>query len=192
MRFKNRWTISSSCDFQAHLPGSQGCHFFQTALQWFEVLPGLSLGLPGAPRLVVGAPRIVIGAPRLVVGAPRLIVGTPRLVACAPRCSWVHLMFSLALRGVLKLNTITPKPLLYQSSEIPVTPKAGRNALLRSDTVLKLTRLCLHSTSSQTLLEASSDRNAICWWKCWCQISVSFFWSEWECRIYEKLYCCGC
>jgi len=41
--------------------------------------------------------------------------------------------------------------LLYQSSEIPVTLKSGRNALLGSDTVLKLTHLSLHSTSSQTL-----------------------------------------
>jgi len=39
----------------------------------------------------------------------------------------------------------------------PVTLKAGRNALLGSDPLLKLTHLSLHSTSSQTLLEASSD-----------------------------------
>jgi len=40
---------------------------------------------------------------------------------------------------------------------LPVTLKAGRNALLGSDPLLKLTHLSLHSTSSQTLLEASSD-----------------------------------
>jgi len=44
MSFKNRWTISSSYNFQAHLHRSQ-------------VLPGLSPALLGAPRLVVGAPR---------------------------------------------------------------------------------------------------------------------------------------
>ena len=40
---------------------------------------------------------------------------------------------------------------------LPVTLKAGRNALLWSDTLLKLTHLSLHSTSSQTLLQASID-----------------------------------
>jgi len=35
---------------------------------------------------------------------------------------------------------------LYQSSEIPVTLNGGRNALLMSDTLLKLTLLSLHST----------------------------------------------
>jgi len=73
------------------------------------------------------------------------------------RHSQVHPTFSLALWPVPKLITITPMLLLYHSSEIPLTMKAGRNALLRSDTLLKLTLLSLYSTSSQTLLEASSD-----------------------------------
>ena len=111
----------------------------------------------GAPRLVAGAPRLVVGPPRLVAGAPRLVAGGPRLVAGAPRCSQVHPKFSPALRGVSKLSTITPMVLLYQSSEISVTLKAGRNALLGSDTLLKLTHLCLHSTYSPTLLEAPRD-----------------------------------
>jgi hypothetical protein len=59
--------------------------------------------------------------------------------------------------GAPKRFTTTPMVLLYQSSEIPVTPKAGQNALLGSDTLLKLTLFNLHSTSSQTLLEAPSD-----------------------------------
>ena len=59
--------------------------------------------------------------------------------------------------GAPKLSTTAQMVLPYQSSEIPVTPKAGRNALLGSDTLLKLTLLSLHSTSSQTLLEAPSD-----------------------------------
>jgi len=71
LSFNNRWTISSSYDFQAHQQRSQRrCHFSQTALLWFEVLrdmlpalPGLSLALPGAPRLVIGSPRLVTGAP---------------------------------------------------------------------------------------------------------------------------------
>jgi len=151
LSFKTRWMISSSYDFQAHQQCSQRrCHFSQTVLQWFEVLPSWSLALPGAPRFVVGAPRHVICAPRLLVSAPRLVAG-------APRCSQVHPKFSPALRGVLKLITITPIVLLYKSSDIPVTPKAGWNALLGSDTVPKSTHLSLHSTSSLTLLESSSD-----------------------------------
>ena len=40
--------------------------------------------------------------------------------------------------------------------------KASHNALLGSDTLLKLMHLSLHSTSSQTLLEAPSDLNEFC------------------------------
>jgi hypothetical protein len=43
------------------------------------------------------------------------------------------------------------------SPVLPVTLTAFRNALLGSDTLLKLMHLGLHSTSSQTLLKASSD-----------------------------------
>jgi len=121
------------------------------------VIRGAPKLVAGAPRSVAGAPRLVVGAPRLVTCAPRLVTGAPRLVAGAPRCSQVHPKFSPALRGVPKPITITPMVLLYQSSEIPVTLKAGRNALLGSDTLLKLMHLSLHSTSSQTLLEASRD-----------------------------------
>jgi len=57
--FKNRWTIYSSYNFQAHQQCSQRkCCFSQTALLWFEVLQEMSLALPGAPRLAVGAPSL--------------------------------------------------------------------------------------------------------------------------------------
>jgi hypothetical protein len=69
----------------------------------------------------------------------------------------MDLKFSAALRAVPKPITVTLMVLLYQSSEIPDTLKAGRNAFLGSDTLQKLTHLSLHSTSSQTLLEASGD-----------------------------------
>ena len=93
----------------------------------------------------------------MVVGASRLVIGTPKLVVGAPRCCQVHPKFSPALRGVLQLITLTLQVLVYQSSEIPVTLNVGRNALLGSETLLKLTHLRLHSTSSQTVLEASAD-----------------------------------
>ena len=38
--------------------------FSQTALQWFEVLPGMSLVLPGFTPALLGAPRHVFGTPR--------------------------------------------------------------------------------------------------------------------------------
>jgi len=104
----------------------------------------------------------------------------PRLLYCDSRCSKMlpgfssvlpDLLpvlpgapkFSPALRGVPNRLTITPMELLYQSSEIPGSLKAGRNALLGSDTLLKLTHLSLHSTCTQTLLEYSSDYNTFCW-----------------------------
>jgi len=171
MSFKNRWTISSSNDFQAHLQRSQRCRFSQTAVQWFEVLPGLSLALPGAPRLVVGAPRCSQASRRRSQACHwrsqtcRRCSQTcrQRSQACRQRSQTCHRRsqvlpnFSPALPDVLELITITPMVLPDQSSEIPVTLKAGRNPLLGSDNPLKLTHLSLHSTSSQTLLESSSD-----------------------------------
>jgi len=79
-----------------------------------------------------------------------------RFQTCRQR-SQVLPMFSLALRGVLKLITLSPMVLQYLSSEIPGTLKAGRNSLLVTDTLLYLTHLSFHSTSSQILLESSSD-----------------------------------
>jgi len=104
-------------------------------------LPDCSTVIRDAPRPGAGAPRNVFDTPRHIVCAPRHVVGAPRIVAGANRCCQVHQNFTPALWGVPKLITICPMVLLYQSSEIRVTPKAGRNALLGSDTLLKLTHL---------------------------------------------------
>jgi len=72
------------------------------------------------------------------------------------RCSPVLPCLSLALPGLLSVFA-------GLSSALRVPLKASRNVLLESDTLLKLTHLTLHSTSSQTLLEASSDLNTFCW-----------------------------
>jgi hypothetical protein len=74
------------------------------------VLPYLSLALLGALKLVVGAPKF----------------------------AQVHPKFSPVNQGVLKLLTTTPMLLLDEPSEIPVTQKAGWNAPLESDSLLKL------------------------------------------------------
>jgi hypothetical protein len=117
----------------------------------------------GAQKRLTGAMTLVAGALTLVAGDPRAFAGATRLGAGAPRCSKVHRKFSPAFQGVPKPRTIAPMVLLYRPSGIPVTLKAVRNALLWSHTLLKLTHLSLHSTFSQTLLEASSDCNTFCW-----------------------------
>jgi len=142
--------ISSSYDFQVHQQRSQRRCLSQTALLGFEVLPDMSPVLLDLSQALLDLLLALAGAHTIVIEPPWLVVGTPR-------CSQVHPMFSPVLRGVPKPLTITHMVLLYQSPEIPATLKAGRNALLGSETLLKLTHLSLHSTSSQTLLEASSD-----------------------------------
>jgi len=100
---------------------------------------------------------LTLGAPRLVTGAPWHVVGAHRPVVGAPRCSQAHPHSSQELRVVPKLITNTLVALLYQSSRISGTAKAGRNALLRADTLPKSKHPSLHSTSSQILLEAPRD-----------------------------------
>jgi len=79
---------------------------------------------------------------------PKEDIVFPRLLYCDSRCSQSCHRRSQVLPGLL--------------SALPVTLKAGRNALPWSDILLKLTHLSLHSTSCQTLLEASSDCNTFC------------------------------
>jgi len=142
--------ISSGYDFQVHPHRSQGRFCFsQTARLWFNVLPGLSSVLPGMSSAL---PCLLSVLPGLSSALP----GVPRLLVVAARYSEVHPMVSPVLRGVPKPITITPMVLLNLSSEIPVTLMASQNALLGFDTLLKLTHLSLHSTFSQTLLEACS------------------------------------
>jgi hypothetical protein len=71
--------------------------------------------------------------------------------------SHVHPKVSPVLQHDTEHITITSIVQLYQSSEIPVTPKASQNALLGSDALLKLSLLSFHSTSTHTLLEAHSN-----------------------------------
>jgi len=135
MSFNNCWMISSCYDFQAHQQRFQRRWYFSRLLycdlrcshpchRRFRVLPALSSTLRGAPRLSsADARRVVI----------------------TPRCSQVHRKFLLALQGVPKLITITPIVLLYQSSGIPGTPKAGCNALYYPE--IDASRFTHHSLS---------------------------------------------
>ena len=89
-----------------------------------------------------------------IPGISQSLFGIPALVR---RHSQVVPKFSPALRHPPKVMTVTPIFLLYQSSKIQVISKAGRNAILGSDSLLKLTLVSLHSASSHTPLEAPSD-----------------------------------
>jgi hypothetical protein len=93
------------------------------------VLPDLSLTFPDLSPVFPSLLLVVTRAPKLLSGAPKCY-----------RTYQTH-------------SNGTPD----QWAEIPGTLKTGWNARLASDAPLKLTHLCLHSTSWQTLLEASSD-----------------------------------
>ena len=91
-----------------------------------------------------------------------------RLLYCHSRwfqtCHWRTQMLPGALKvfsGAQKCSQTSHN--CSHGTPVPVTLKAGRNALLGSDTLLKLMHLSLHSTFSQRLLVASSDKNSFCW-----------------------------
>jgi len=72
MSFKNRWTISSSYDFQAHQQHSQGkCYFSQTALLWFEALADLSPVLPDLSPVRPSLSPVLPDAPKVLSSALR-------------------------------------------------------------------------------------------------------------------------
>jgi hypothetical protein len=72
---------------------------------------------------------------------------------------------------------LAPMVLMYNTSEILDTPKAGQNALLWSDTFLKLMHLRLHFTSSEILFEGSRDSIIFCWYRSE-QIHVTIVWDS--------------
>ena len=80
----------------------------------------------------------------------------PRLLYCDSRYSQTCRQRSQVFPG---LSLALPDPL-----------NDDRNALQGSDTLLRLTHLSLHSTSTQALLEASSDYNTFSW--CTAKIKV--------------------
>jgi len=94
---------------------------------------------------------------------PKEDVALPRLLDCDSRCSETDRRRSQVCpwRSQVLPGLLSAVPGL--SAAFAVTLKARRNALLGSDTLLKLMHLNLHSTSSQTLLEASSAYNTFCW-----------------------------
>jgi hypothetical protein len=163
MSFKNHWTISSSYDCQAHLHHSRRtCSIsaapavFQMHLQHSKRTGSISKE-DVFPRLLYRDSRCSLPCCWLSLTCRRRFQSWHQGSQTCHQHYQVHLKFSLAYWGVHKLITITPMVLLNQSSEMSVTPKDSRNTLQQSDTLLQLTHLCLHSTSSLTLLEASRN-----------------------------------
>jgi len=101
----------------------------------------------------------------------------PRLLYCDSRRSQTcHRRIQVCRRRSQVLPGLS-SALPGLSPALPVTLTASRNALQGSHTLLQLTHLSLHSTSSQTLLEASSGRNTFCW--CGSGLS-SVIWASWR------------
>jgi len=100
---------------------------------------------------------------RRTSSVPKEDIVFPRLLYCDLRCSKTYCWrsHSCPLRSQVLPGSFSALPGFPPA--LPVTLKAGRNALQGSDTLLKLTHLSLNSTFSQTLLEASSDWNTFCW-----------------------------
>jgi len=148
----------------------------QTALLWLEVLPGMLPALQGASKRFIGTLRLIIGVSRFVLSSTRLVASSSRCFQCFLWCSKVFPNLSQSLPWFSCTSHWRSQLFLYQSLELSITMKASRNALLRSDTLLKLMHLSLHSMSSQTLLEAPSDWNTFCWWRSswrWLSSSIS-------------------
>jgi len=130
--------------FQVRLQQSQERGVSQTALLWFEVFHDLSLVLREVSSTLPDlSPTLSDLLPVLPDLSPAL-PGAPKVLSGAMRFSQTYHNHSHS----------TPVPIIR---DLPVTPKACRNALLQSDTLLKLTHWSFHSTSSQILLEAPSD-----------------------------------
>jgi hypothetical protein len=87
---------------------------------------------------------------RRTSSVPKDAVVLPRLLYCDLRCSQICHQHSQICR---RRSQVLPGWLLA----LPVSLRAGKNALLGSDTLPKLMHLSLHATSSQILLEAPSD-----------------------------------
>jgi len=201
--FENRWTTSSSYDFQVHQHCSQkdvvfprllscdsrcsktggqrskACHQHSEGCRWCS--EGCSQHSEGCSRRSEGCSRHSEGCSLRSEGCSRRSEGcSRRSEACSRRSEagcWRNeeccrrskacRRHSQALPGAPNVPSGAPRcsPTYHHHSHgtpvpvvrIPVTPKAGRNGLLGSDTLLKLMHLSLHSTSSQTLLEAPSD-----------------------------------
>jgi len=95
---------------------------------------------------------------------PKEDVVFPRLLYCDSRCTQTYCWRSQVCRRRSQVLQCLSSALPGLSPVLLVTLKAGINALLGSDTLLKLTHQSLHSTSSQTLLEAFSAQNSFCWY----------------------------
>jgi hypothetical protein len=113
---------------------------------------------------------VIRGAPRHVANDPTGSLDCSRCSQNCCQCSHEYPKLSPAHHSVLKPITITPMILLYHLFEITGTQKDSSDAHPGFDTLRTLTYLSLHSPSSQTLVQASSDYNTLSW----CRDHVAF------------------
>jgi len=170
MSFKHHWTISSSYDVEMHWQRSKTrCCFSQTALLWFNMLPGMSLVLPGAPRLIISAPRIVTNAPRssqvylkattsvqatMGFDHPGILVGQlPNTARGSQREKFIVLMSNLlALCSWITIlharwHTVRNPP-TWQAKDVKCIGHSGKDMTFTKVVMVGLKRSPLHSTQN--------------------------------------------
>jgi len=100
--FKNHWIISSSYDFQAyHQHSKRRCCFSQTAILWFEVLPGFSPTLPRLLSVLPGSLQVPSGLSSILPHVHKLFTITPMVllyqsaeIPVTLKASWNTLLWS--------------------------------------------------------------------------------------------------
>ena len=116
IRFENRCTISSSYDFQLHQQHSQRWCFSQTALQWFNMLPG-------APRCTwrplhqsskLGPIARGTGSVKFSVRGYE-VPSEPSELSGTPRWFWRKLQFSLMLIDTIRICLPEQSRVLWRS-----------------------------------------------------------------------------
>jgi hypothetical protein len=120
---KNRWTTSSSYDFQVPLQRSQRTCFSQTAVLWFEVLPGWSPPLRG---LLSAHYDMSLALPDLSQALP----GTPRCTQCSLQRSemFPNLSQSLPHQQNVKLFRCHNSTTQLFRTTTPIFPEAPRRS----------------------------------------------------------------
>jgi hypothetical protein len=106
-----RWRSQVLPDLSSTLPG------------WCLALPDILSRLPdlslAVPDMFLALPDLPLALPDLSLALPDLSSVLPGLMPAHPGLTLVHQKLFPALPAVLKLITITPMALLYESSQTP-------------------------------------------------------------------------
>jgi hypothetical protein len=149
MSFKNRCTISSSSEFQAHQLRSQRRCFSQNALLWFEVLPDsrrFVAVLPGA--LLCNATRRLGDRQRVILR--QRVRGSVRAV----RAVWNTRVFQTETRVVAD---VTFGELMKHHDIVPGIPQMPPGTSLHGNKYIRLGWVNLRSNTSTPGLELATE-----------------------------------